>query len=446
MNIDRTLIVIATLLAASGTACAQSFVEGAESGSSDMVGPQGVRGRETRTQQPHQTKPDTETGEEATEPQAQPDQPTNWFEFERATGDWGGHRTKLEESGVTVEATFIGEWFSVVDGGVSSQSSARALFDVNVTLDLQRMIKWEGASVFADFYWIDGPSLSADAGDFQGASNIEADHRRQLSELWFEQLLFDDTIRVKLGKIEANAEFAFLDTAGEFINSSAGFSPTLLALPSYPDPSTGVILSWMPNEHFSITAGFMDGAATVDGVRTGLQGPDSFFNDDRSDDYVYLAEANFFWEGGRAGLGFWHHDGDFTRFLGGTESGTSGFYALAEHRIWNADDDRGIDIFAQLGFGDEAVNDVALHLAAGASWVGPWSSRPDDATGIYISFIDLSEDAGYTDDETVIELFYKLQLTPFMSIKPDVQYIIDPAGDSTIDDAIVMGLRLETSF
>ncbi|MEZ6165537.1 MAG: carbohydrate porin [Phycisphaerales bacterium] len=202
----------------------------------------------------------------------------------------------------------------------------------------------------------------------------------------------------------------------------------------------------MPNEHFSITAGFMDGAATVDGVRTGLQGPDSFFNDDRSDDYVYLAEANFFWEGGRAGLGFWHHDGDFTRFLGGTESGTSGFYALAEHRIWNADDDRGIDLFAQLGFGDEAVNDVALHLAAGACWVGPWSSRPDDATGIYITFIDLSEDAGYTDDETVIELFYKLQLTPFLSIKPDLQYIIDPAGNSTIDDALVMGLRLEASF
>lgn len=442
MNFDRSLIVVATLLTVSGTAAAQDFATGAESGSSDMVGPQGVRGRETRTQQPPQTE--TQSSEQTNEAEAE--QPSSWFDFDRATGDWGGHRTKLEESGVTVEATFIGEWFSVVGGGVSSQSSARALFDVNVTLDLERMFKWEGASVFADFYWIDGPSLSADAGDFQGVSNIEADHRHQLSELWFEQLLFDDTIRVKLGKIEGNAEFAFVDAAGEFVNSSAGFSPTLLALPSYPDPSTGIILSWMPNEHFSITAGFMDGAATVDGVRTGLQGPDSFFNDDRSDDYVYLAEANFFWEGGRAGLGFWHHDGDFTRFLGGTESGTSGFYALAEHRIWNADDDRGIDIFAQLGFGDEAVNDVALHLAAGASWVGPWSSRPDDATGIYISFIDLSEDAGYTDDETVIELFYKLQLTPFMSIKPDVQYIIDPSGNSAIDDALVMGLRLETSF
>lgn len=284
MNTNYPLVIIAALLAAAGNAAAQDFATGAESGSSDMVGPQGVRGRETRTQQPPQTKTQTteQTNEQADEADA--DQSSSWFEFDRATGDWGGHRTKLEESGVTVEATFIGEWFSVVDGGVSSQSSARALFDVNVTLDLERMFKWEGASVFADLYWIDGPSLSADAGDFQGASNIEADHRLQLSELWFEQLLFDGKVRVKLGKIEANSEFAFVDSAGEFINSSAGFSPTLIALPSYPDPSTGVIISWMPNEHFSITAGFMDGAATVDGVRTGLQGPSSFFSDDRSDD------------------------------------------------------------------------------------------------------------------------------------------------------------------
>jgi porin len=92
------------------------------------------------------------------------------------------------------------------------------------------------------------------------------------------------------------------------------------------------------------------------------------------------------------------------------------------------------------------VSDAAMHLAGGLNWAGPFASRSDDALGLYCSFVDLSEDAGYADDELVIELFYKLQVTPFMSIKPDLQYIINPSGDSTLDDAFVFGLRAETTF
>jgi porin len=152
------------------------------------------------------------------------------------------------------------------------------------------------------------------------------------------------------------------------------------------------------------------------------------------------------WDGGRAGVGGWYHDGQFSRFLGGTEDGTAGFYALVEHRVWSPGDDRGVDLFAQLGFANESVSDAAMHLAGGLNWAGPFASRSDDALGLYCSFVDLSEDAGYADDELVIELFYKLQVTPFMSIKPDLQYIINPSGDSTLDDAFVFGLRAETTF
>ena len=46
--------------------------------------------------------------------------------------------------------------------------------------------------------------------------------------------------------------------------------------------------------------------------------------------------------------------------------------------------------------------------------------------------------------ETAIEAFYKYQLTEFMSIKPDLQYIVNPGGDGR--DAIVAGVRLGMSF
>lgn len=440
----KEVVALLTLALMGADAAAQSFAEGMESGSSDMVGPQGVRGRESRAQN-HAQRDDAEEHAD-TESEENPNASEHWLDAERLSGDWWGRRTKLEDSGLTIESTLIAEWYSVLDGGVRSHSTSRMLMDLNITLDLEQMFNWDGASVFADAYWIDGNSVSADAGDFQGVSNIESDDRLQLSELWFEQVLFDNSLRIKLGKIEGNSEFAFVDAAGDFVNSSAGFSPTFLALPTFPDPSTGVVVSWNHDDRFSITGAVMDGSATVDGVRTGLVGPSTFFDDDRSDDYVWIGELNAMWDGGRAGVGGWYHDGQFSRFLGGTEDGTAGFYALVEHRVWSPGEDRGVDLFAQLGFADESVSDAAMHLAGGLNWTGPFASRSDDALGLYCSFVDLSEDAGYADDELVIELFYKLQLTPFMSIKPDLQYIINPSGDSTLDDALVLGFRAETTF
>jgi len=40
-----------------------------------------------------------------------------------------------------------------------------------------------------------------------------------------------------------------------------------------------------------------------------------------------------------------------------------------------------------------------------------------------------------------IELFYKAQLTPYIMVQPDLQYIVNPGGENR--DAFVGGLRFE---
>jgi porin len=439
----RNWIVSTTILTlVGGLATAQPFAEGSGAGSEDMVGPQDLPGRPKRVDTPATT-----AGEPASEAAAAAEEtPQKWWGWERATGDWWGGRTRMEDGGLTIEGSYTGEWTGVWDGGVRRHPTVRGLLDINATLDLEKVLGWQSASLFADFYWIDGNSVSADAGDIQGVSNIEGDDRFQIAEVWYQQSFFEGKLRAKVGKIEANSEFAFVNAAGDFINSSAGFTPTLIALPSYPDPATGLVLSWTPDERFSLTGGFMDGAATVDGVRTGSGGPATFFSDDRSGDYFVIAEANLNWDGGRAGFGVWHHTGDFAEFSGGESSGTTAFYALAEHRVWKADDERGIDLFAQFGWADDEVSDVEWHLGLGAAWQGVCESRPSDATGVYVSFAALSDPAGYADDETVVEWFYKVQLTGSVSVKPDIQFVFSPSGDSSLDDAVVGGLRVEIAF
>lgn len=182
---NRSVVILSFVLLPliAPVASAQSYVEGAESASGDFVGPQGVRGRQNRTEEAAEdsASPDSDAKESTAD--TADDQPTRWLDWDRLTGDWAGHRTAMEAAGVTIESSLIAEWFGVAEGGARSHSTTRLFYDLNLTLDLGKMFEIEGGSVFADVYWIDGNSLSADAGDFQGASNIEADDRFQLSEL-----------------------------------------------------------------------------------------------------------------------------------------------------------------------------------------------------------------------------------------------------------------------
>ena len=83
--------------------------------------------------------------------------------------------------------------------------------------------------------------------------------------------------------------------------------------------------------------------------------------------------------------------------------------------------------------------DMAALLADPQSWM---------VAGLMVSHAHLSDEpgAGFTEDaETAFELFYKVQLGTHLSLKPDVQYIVNPGGGG-LDDAWVTTLRIELSF
>lgn len=110
----------------------------------------------------------------------------SWFEWSRATGDWGGVRTRLEDAGLSIGASLTHDWSYVFDGGVNNRGSSRRLFDINATLDLEKALGWKGGTLYADFYHYGGRLIN-DAGDIMSYDNIATDrHRDQLSEAWFQ--------------------------------------------------------------------------------------------------------------------------------------------------------------------------------------------------------------------------------------------------------------------
>jgi hypothetical protein len=50
--------------------------------------------------------------------------------------------------------------------------------------------------------------------------------------------------------------------------------------------------------------------------------------------------------------------------------------------------------------------------------------------------------AEYTDtQETSVELFYKIQITPYLSVQPDLQYVINPGGNGASDALVCSRAR-----
>jgi porin len=360
---------------------------------------------------------------------------------------WAGLRARLEERGTSFTASLWLDAHRVASGGLERGNVVNSFFDATATFDLDALCGVPNALVVLDAYAVNGRDVSELAGDAQVLSNTANDrHAEQLAQLYYEQSVLDGALRFKLGKADVNVDFAAVENGGEFIQSSAGFSPTIFALPTYPEPSCGGALFWQPAEHLSLGIGVFDGAANA-GFHTGSRGPSTLFG--APSDLFSIAEGGATWSlgelAGRVALGAWHHNGDFERFDGGSESGTGGSYALCEQELarWN---DSSVASFVQWGDADSGIAEIDGHVALGCIWTG-LGERTDDALGVYWTRAHFASGLGTSAaNETAVELLYRCQTCDWLVLKPDLQVIANPGGDDSLDDAWVLTLRAQLDF
>ena len=362
--------------------------------------------------------------------------------------DWGGARKWLEDHGLAIDVLYATDASWAPSGGADPDGTAlRSLLDVSFYYDLGRKLGLEGGTLFADVQWITGVNGSERFGVLQSVSNIDAEHRLQLSRFWYEQEFKSTKTRLRVGKIDANSLFAYVNSASYFLNGSMGFSPTILAMPTYPDPSFGLALTQGLGAGFSVRGGVFDGSGFA-GVRTGQGGIASIY--EPPDDTFLIGELDYKWDAslpGRAGLGVWGLDGEVARFDGGTQSSTGGIYATLDQRLWNSGHDDGENVggFLQLGLADEAVSPFTGHVGGGLVWSEAFSSLRNDFLGLGVTHAQLSDSpsAGFTESyETAFELFLGFEALPWMRVKPDLQYVVHPGGDASLDNAWIATVRV----
>ena len=369
-----------------------------------------------------------------------------WWQWSQLTGNWSGVRPELETNGLTFAGRFTTDTSVGLSSGTGQRGSQRGLLDLNLTFDPEPLLGIHGGTFFAQYFYRYGPNGSDDIGDVQGYDNIDAGQLNQAEEIWYEQKFAHDHLRLKAGQVDANAEFDNLSAAAGFINSSAGFSPTLLNFPTYPNPALSANLFVYPTEWFYSGAGiYTDNLRDLSAY--GFHHP------------YLIGEAGLKHPGnGRFGpglvaAGFWHDTAAVSRFDGGSQDGTSGYYVLAEQQVWKqkpgaADDSSGVSVFAQYGSANPEVSPVAHHVGVGISATGLLPQRSQDALGLYWSSAELSRasGSGFTRNESSLEGYYQCQVTPFFALKPDLQWINHPGGQASPDAAWVATLRVIIYF
>lgn len=358
-------------------------------------------------------------------------------------------------SGITAEYIYTGGLFTNAFGGLENGQATRyrGNLDVVLNFDTAGMKLWDGGRFFLYSHNVHGSTLTAnEVGDFQLYDNLDTSPRAnditQIAEYWYQQNFADDVWSIKLGKQDANANFAFTDFGGEFIHSSFGMVPTV-PLPTYPRPTFGAATFFQPSKYFAVGGGVYDGVSADQASklsRLGTSGALSLLQVQLTPQLGTDGKLPGSYRGG-----VFYHSGDWFDPAGGPNefSGNHGFWATADQMLWlenpEEDDQQGFGVFAQYGWAPRERNSIQEYYGGGIIIRGLLPDRDEDVLGVGVAnaqFSTLLRPA--QTQETAIEGFYKIRVSPWIVLQPALVFIANPNG--SLKDALIPGGRFEIVF
>ncbi len=386
-----------------------------------------------------------------------------------------GSRENLAEHGILFNVNVT------VDGGYNLTGGDRAggyvagLLTATLQLDTEAMLGLKGGrfQLCWQSYVETNPRPYNLVPDYWGYESIASGigDLNQVSICYYEQTMLDGKLAVRFGKQDALDVFlAPLGASAYFISNIDTYpAATVPYMPTYPDQAMGLVLVGHPTEWLDLKTAWFDGtnAHPSNGSAphsTGSLGPATFFSNPGS--WFFISEFDVKWERERGlegvlGVGGWWQTGSSTVVAPNTPPNqqvsdfTGGWYAQVTQRIYNPDPEsevrRGVIVFSQFGAGDPSTNPVEWSLSAGLVFNGPLPGRDSDSVGAAIGYSSFSDDSDLYEGtgglyELVVEVYYNIAITNWMSIQPDIQVLTTPLGGSELPTAVIGILRLSVNF
>ena len=409
-------------------------------------------------------------------------------------GDWNGKRSELAQQGYDFKLDYTSETGSNLHGGYNHDKAVRYSdqWALGAHLDLQKILGWHDAEFQLTVSNRNGDNISNDrVGDPRTgtlSSSQEVWGRgsvTRLTQMWYQQKFLDQALSIKLGRFNQGEDF------GTF---PCDFQNLALCGSQVGNWDGGIVYNWPISQwamrvKYQLTPEFFAQIGVFEQNPSNLEN-DNGFKLSGSGTQGAVLPVELVWSPKVAGLpgeyraGYYYSTADsqdvYKNSNGQSAAATDGAYrsASSKHGMWlnlrqqvtavDGDSSRGLSLFVNGTLHDKKTNRVDNYVALGGFYKGPFDARPQDDIGLAIARIhvnpayrkntdaqnraaavyDYSDPAfmPLQDTEYNAELYYGVHVTHWLTVRPNLQFIRHPGGVDKVDDALVSGLKIQSSF
>ncbi len=375
------------------------------------------------------------------------------LERERLTGDWGGFRTDLEESGIKPFFYYDAIVGANVSGGIQDDEEFTGQIYAGFDFDFEKLFGWENTTMKLSVVNRHGDSVSKNVGGVYDPMTIYGGPDGQktiLYQIAIETYL-NDQWSLKFGRDSQDSDFANDDLYRYSLSTSINgpIRAMMLNQPqivSFPLALWHARLKYEHSEEHTFKFGVYQNSQDI---WENIPGTDFGWDDDEG--LTFMAQYDWtptiYDRPAQLYVGVAHAEVDYTKFSGGDANSSSRIYA---HFDFQPTENLTLFAFGAYTSQDDLAM-MPLQVSAGANYKGLIPGRDEDRTVAFITYGELSDEFGDSigqdlDYEMVYEVGHRIQLTPAVYIQPAVQYIQNPGATGNIDDAIVVGAWIGASF
>lgn len=413
----------------------------------------------------------------------------SWLGQETLTGNWGGVRSKLADSGFTPSANYTTDLVGNPAGGNRQGFNYAGFLQVSAGMDLAKLASLRGWALTISQYVASGRNLSNQIGNFYGVQEIYAPGDYYFGQLGLSYAFPGNKVVLEGGRLFAGDVFAtsplwqYYVTGG--INGNLVSISNNVFFPNFQIATWGTRATYEPTNDWKITAAAYNANPKVaDTFRHGLD-----FSFNTSHGCLGVAQATYKHhqkrgEGlpGSVTLGGYYDSDRFSGLVDTTRTwhGNYGIYFMIDQMVFRGEWPQFIGplhLSSEAGYSDrvkhphyqgnaapldrpvgltawwatyaapqQKINAETYQLAGGLVYQGLFPNHDRDVTAFCVLYGKFSDKLSGQDAETVLEFNHRFQISPWCYLTPDIQYIFNPNGRHNIDNALVIGAEASFNF
>jgi porin len=376
---------------------------------------------------------------------------------QRLLGEFDGHRQALEDRGLIVQLYYNNFLGVKSNGGRTSSAAARnsGSADLFLYADFEELFGLGGGEGLLQVKGQYGRNINPLVDALSDPIDDADGDAFYVSQLWLQQSVADERVAIRLGYLDqqvaidrnayANSEdrqfmSTFLDN-NPLVPLAIGVGATAFITPTN---WLEIILSTADADAKRFSAGF----DTAFDNFTSLFG---YFEVGASAS-VTSARGPLY---GKYRVGVVYDPRVRAVFRDESEHRCQdlGVYFNFDQMVYReaAGSSQGLGVFGRYGYRDPEINAITHFWSAGLHYEGAVAGRGEDVIGFGVYSARMSDDFRRAEGrdfryETGYELYYRIQALPWLTITPDVQFISNPGGLTTVEDTVVFALRGRVTF